>query len=72
MKLFTKPCSHKWVVTHKSNAIQCDAMGYPLRLYIYTCAKCGKSEQMWMDVAVEELDELKTGQSVLVTWEMVG
>ena len=71
MELFTKKCKHEWVFSCKSNAIQQDDMGYPLRLYIFKCVKCGECNQQWIDVAEEALEELKTGKSVLVTWEKV-
>lgn len=61
-------CKHHWVVSEKSNALQLDDMGYPLRLFICKCSKCGKIEQRWLDVSVEELSELKSGKSVLVKW----
>jgi hypothetical protein len=67
MKLFG--CNHNWQITERSNVIQQDDMGYPLRLCILKCSKCGKSEQMWVDVAVEALKELETGESVLLRWE---
>jgi hypothetical protein len=44
-------------------------MGYPLRLFICKCLKCGKYEQMWIDVNEKELEELKTGKSVLLEWQ---
>lgn len=69
-KLFK--CNHNWEIFKRSNALQLDDMGYPLRLFIYKCAKCGKSEQRWVDVPLEELagafDELKADKSVLVKW----
>lgn len=67
MKLFK--CKHKWELDKRSNMLQQDSMGYPLRLFIMQCFKCKKSKQMWIDVAVEELEELKTGESVLVKWQ---
>jgi hypothetical protein len=66
--IFTRKCRHQWSVYKASNALQQDDMGYPLRLFIMKCDKCGASEHAWIDVAVEELDELKTGESVLVKW----
>lgn len=66
-----KKCDHDWNITERSNAIQCDDMGYPLRLCIFKCSKCGKSEQKWIDVSVSECEELKDGKSVLVKWEKV-
>lgn len=67
LKLFE--CEHKWKIEQRSNIIQQDSMGYPLRLFIYHCPKCGKHEQHWIDVAEEELKELETGESVLLKWE---
>ena len=67
MKLFK--CKHKWELDKRSNMLQQDSMGYPLRLFILQCSKCEESKQMWIDVAVEELEELKTGESVLVKWQ---
>lgn len=71
MHLFNRKCHHDWSIVEKSNAIQQDDMGYPLRLCIFKCSKCGATEQVWIDVAERELEELKTGESVLVTWRKV-
>lgn len=49
MKPFNKLCNHDWEITQVSNVIQFDSMGYPLRLVIQECKKCGKSEQAWYD-----------------------
>ena len=65
-------CDHDWYVDEKSNALQLDSMGYPLRLYICKCSKCGASDQQWIDVAKEEADELNTGESFLLTWRKRG
>jgi hypothetical protein len=62
-------CNHDWKRTAKSNVLQLDDMGYPLRLYICKCTKCGKSDQMWIDVSEKALKELETGESVLLKWE---
>lgn len=62
-------CNHNWQITERSNVLQQDNMGYPLRLCILKCSKCGKSEQIWMDVAEEALQELETGESVLLEWK---
>ena len=51
-------CNHNWKVTERSNVLQLDDMGYPLRLFIVECSKCGKSDQQWIDVSKEELKEL--------------
>ena len=61
-------CNHNWKVEKRSNAIQLDDMGYPLRLFICKCSKCGKCDQQWIDVAEEALEELKTGESFLLKW----
>lgn len=64
-----KKCIHTMKIIQKSNVLQQDEMGYPLRLCICQCSKCGKSEQMWIDVSKECLEELKTGESVLLEWK---
>ena len=64
-----KQCRHNWIVSERSNALQLDEMGYPLRLFICKCTKCGKSNQQWIDVNEEELNELKTGESFLLKWK---
>ena len=71
MSLFEKlfGCNHSWQITERSKILQQDEMGYPLRLCILQCSKCGKSEQHWIDVAESELKELETGESVLLKWE---
>ena len=61
-------CKHDWKIIERSNALQQDDMGYPLRLVIQKCTKCSKSEQIWIDVNVEELNELETGRSFLLEW----
>ena len=66
-----KKCDHDWNITERSNVMQLDDMGYPLRLYIVKCSKCGKSEQKWIDVSVSECEELQDGKSVLVKWTEV-
>lgn len=71
MSLFKRKCNHNWKLTEKSNVLQQDDMGYPLRLYIQKCTKCGKSEQVWVDVSEEALKELLTGESVLLKWQKV-
>lgn len=71
MRLFKNKCSHNWKVTERSNVLQQDDMGYPLRLCICECSKCGVSDQQWIDAAEEELKELETGESVLLKWHRV-
>lgn len=66
MSLFE--CKHNWEKKYRSNALQMDCMGYPLRLFVCKCSKCGEYTQKWIDVSKEELDELETGESVLVEW----
>ena len=61
-------CNHTWVVDQRSNVIQQDSMGYPLRLFLCRCIKCNKSDQQWLDVDEDELEELETGKSVLLKW----
>ena len=61
-------CNHTWVIDQRSNVIQQDNMGYPLRLFLCRCAKCNKLEQQWIDVNEDELEELETGKSVLLKW----
>lgn len=64
-------CHHDWEIMEKSNALQQDSMGYPLRLYLCKCSKCGKSKHFWIDVGESALKELDTGESFLVKWEKV-
>lgn len=67
MSLFK--CNHMWVVEKRSNALQLDEMGYPLRLCICKCITCGESEQQWLDTSKMALDELETGESFLLDWK---
>lgn len=62
-------CQHNFVRTERSNVLQLDDIGYPLRLYMTRCTKCGESKQQWIDVSIVELDELDSGKSVLLRWE---
>lgn len=66
MSLFK--CNHDWKIKKRSNVLQQDKMGYPLRLFICKCSKCGKYEQQWLDVVEDELKELEIGESVLLEW----
>lgn len=68
MSLFKRECKHNWVIDLRSNVLQQDDMGYPLRLCICRCTRCGASDQQWLDVNEKELEELKTGKSVLLKW----
>lgn len=63
-----KTCSHRWQITEISNVLQTDDMGYPLRLCIERCMKCGKSHQVWIDVDKKELDNDK---NVICEWKRV-
>lgn len=71
MRIFRKSCFHDYKITERSNALQLDEMGYPLRLCICQCVKCGKSEQQWLDTAESALDEVDSGESFIVKWEKV-
>lgn len=62
-------CNHTWVIDQRSNVIQLDSMGYPLRLFLCRCPRCNMSDQQWIDVDEDELEELETGQSVLLKWQ---
>lgn len=64
-------CKHNWEIIESSNVIQLDDMGYPLRLFICKCSKCGKFDQQWIDVDEEALEELETGKSVLLKWNKI-
>lgn len=61
-------CRHDWRVHRKSNVLQMDCMGMPLRLYSIICVKCGELTQEWVDVHESVLKELETGESVLLKW----
>lgn len=47
---------HKWQLKERSNVIQFDTLGYPLRLCICQCEKCKKTKQMWLDSSKVEHD----------------
>ena len=49
MAVRCKVFGHQWRLKQRSNVIQFDDMGYPLRLFICECSRCGKSEQLWID-----------------------
>ena len=70
-RLFKRCCNHTWRVTERSNILQQDDMGYPLRLVNIKCTKCGACDQIWLDVAEEELKELDTKESFLLEWKNV-
>lgn len=69
MEMFNKKCKHKWKVVEKSNALQLDHIGYPLRLFLVKCENCGEYDQVWIDVPVEEFDEVKDGKSFVLKWK---
>ena len=63
-------CRHpRSVIVAKSNVIQFDQSGFPLRLVAVKCLICGKNDHTWVDIKKSELDELSTGKSVLCKWE---
>lgn len=62
-------CSHNWEIEYPSNVLQFDGQGYPLRLFVVKCSKCGKYDQHWIDVDISEAEELRTGKSVLLEWQ---
>lgn len=70
MGLFKRKCKHDYEY-QRTNKLQLDDMGYPLRLFNRKCLKCGIQEQLWIDVPVEELNELETGESVLICFEKI-
>ena len=68
--LFRKiKCNHEYIIKKRSNALQLDNMGYPLRLCIFECEKCGHSTQEWVEVPEKALDELDIGESFLLKWK---
>lgn len=71
MSLFKRSCNHDYHISEYSNVLQLDEMGYPLRLVIYKCFKCGKTEHRWIDVPKESLKQLDEGTSVLLHWYKV-
>ena len=52
-------------IVRRSNAIQFDEMGYPLRLCIFKC-ECGATTQRWVDIG--ERYEMKEND-VEVIWD---
>lgn len=61
-------CPHDYIVHKKSNVLQIDDAGYPLRLCICKCEKCGRFRQMWIDEPMAVLDEVDEGKAVLLKW----
>lgn len=66
-----KWCRHEWVIVKESNVIQQDQFGYPLMLCIQKCKKCGETRQAWIDISVDALQCLRTGELVLLEWREV-
>ena len=58
-------CSHDWFITEYSNAIQLDDMGYPLRLVIGKCDKCGDFNQFWVDIAESDIED----EDFIIKWK---
>lgn len=73
MNLFKRnnKCEHIWDIKRASNVLQLDYNGYPVRLFICECQNCGKNKQLWLDVPLEQLKELNTGESALLEWKDV-
>lgn len=71
MGLFRKNCDHSYSAKRKSNVIQLDFMGYPMRLCVCKCEKCGKIKYMWIDEPLSAKAELENGSSVLVEWREI-
>lgn len=69
MRLFKKICDHQWKVYKKSNVLQLDEIGWPLRLCICECSKCGTYDQKWLIASLTDMDKLQTGELVLLEWE---
>ena len=59
--LLCKIFGHKYWVKNRSNVIQFDTMGYPLRLFIVRCDCCGKEKMMW-------IDSTECKQDVVLKW----
>lgn len=62
MKLSCKIFGHDWKIKERSNVIQFDNMGYPLRLFIVECSKCKQSRQEWIDSG-------KSSKDVVCEWK---
>ena len=52
---------HNYKTYKRSNVIQLDDMGYPLRLVILKCS-CGATEQAWLDTN-------RTANDVVLKWD---
>lgn len=52
-------CNHKnKTIVERSNVVQLDDMGYPLRLCISKCDKCGQTKQEWIDSTLRDDDAI--------------
>ena len=63
MKLSCNIFGHDWMIKERSNVVQFDNMGEPLRLFIVKCSKCGESRQEWIDSYYSE------GNDVVCKWK---
>ena len=64
-------CRHpKSVIVAKSNVIQFDQSGFPMRLETMECLICGKKYYAWNYIKKSELDELSTGNLCYVSGRM--
>lgn len=59
---------HDWTLLKTSNVLQMDGMGYPLRLCMFRCTRCGETSQQWVDVNEKEVAKLATGEAVMLEW----
>lgn len=71
MSLFQKKCEHVWKVTHVSNISQPDRNGYPTRLCICKCEKCGETTQQWRDCPLM-IKNLPTFENIVeIEWKEI-
>lgn len=65
-----KICEHNNLkILKKSNVLQTDYNGYPVRLCICKCEDCGHTDQFWLEESLEKAkEELENGTSVLLEW----
>lgn len=69
-KILKKHCLHRFIMEERSNAIQFDDIGYPLRLCICRCSKCGITEQKWLVDTQEDIQkEIESGKSFVLNWK---
>lgn len=56
---------HHYVkICQRSNIIQYSSDGYPLRLCIYECDKCGKRGMIWVDTVATNTDHVLTWENI--------